>query len=107
MEDIKKTQWDEAASRSLAQYNQAMNQLEIEAFARRDRELAAWSKVAYWAAQFRRDRQSTWNAAQLLLTHARVVLPDFPSQQDRELDLAAHLSLRSALDRPSNAFTRR
>src|SRR6266576_2803417 len=43
----------------------------IEAFARRDRELTSRSKAAYWADEFRRDRQSTRNAAQLLLAHAR------------------------------------
>ena len=79
----------------------------IEAFARRDWELTAWSKTAYWADQFRRDWRSTWNAAQSLLAHVRSVHADFPSQQDRELDLAAHLSLRATLDRAANAFTRR
>jgi hypothetical protein len=79
----------------------------IEAFVRRDRELPARSKAAYWADQFRRDWRSTWNAAQSLLAHARSVHADFPSQRDRELDFAAHLSLRATLDRAANAFTRR
>jgi len=79
----------------------------IESFARRDRELTARSKAAYWADQFRRDRQSTWNAAQLLLLHVRIVQPDFPSRQDRERDLTAHLSLRATIDAAAHAFTRR
>jgi hypothetical protein len=84
-----------------------MDRAAIEAFARRDRQLTASAKIAYWADQFQRDRQSTWKAAQLLLAHARSVRPDFPGAQDRDLDLAAHQSLRATLDRARNAFTRR
>jgi hypothetical protein len=79
----------------------------IRAFVQRDRALTASAKVDYWADQFRRDRQSTWKAAQLLLAHARIVRRDFPSDQDRDLDLAAHLSLRATLDRARDAFTDR
>jgi hypothetical protein len=91
----------------MAQYNHAMNRDVIEAFARRDWERAASSKTAYWAEQFRRDWRSTWNASQLLLEHTRSIQAGFPSQRDRELDLAAHLSLRATLDRAAHAITRR
>ena len=84
-----------------------MDPRQIEAFARRQWQLTAWSKAAYWADQFRRDRRSTWDAAQALLAHVRSVQPDFPSQADRDADLAAHLSLRATLDRAANVFTRR
>jgi len=79
----------------------------IEAFVRRDRAMTAWSKTVYWADRFRRNWRSTWDAAQLLLAHARSVNADYPSQRDRAADLAAHLSLRATLDRAAHAFTRR
>jgi hypothetical protein len=80
---------------------------DIETFARRQWPLTSRSKTAYWADQFRHDRQSTFRASQLLLEYARSVQPDFPTGADRERDLAAHLSLRAALDRAAHAFTRR
>jgi len=79
----------------------------IEAFARRQWELTARSKTAYWAEEYRRDPQATFNVSQLLLDHVRSLHPDFQTEADRERDFAAHLSLRASLDRAAHAFTHR
>ena len=84
-----------------------MNPRAIEEFVRRDWQRAGASKAEYWAGRFREDRRATWDAAQALLTHARLVNPPFPAARDRELDLASHFSIRSRLDRAAHAFARR
>ena len=76
-------------------------------YVRRDWQGAAASKSTYWADQFRQDWRLTWNAAQSLLTHARLVRSPFPTEEERRLDFAAHRSLLDRLDRAAHAFTRR
>ena len=84
-----------------------MDPRSIEAFVRRDWARTAASKRAYWADRFREDWRSTWDAAQALLSHARHTRSPFPSDPDRELDLASHVILRERLDRVAHAFSRR
>jgi len=79
----------------------------VEAYMRRDWDLVAASKRAHWATRFREDWLAPWRAAQQLFDHIRAVQPDFPSDQQRRSDLAAHLVLREQFDRAAHAFARR
>jgi hypothetical protein len=79
----------------------------VRAFLDRDHEAAEALKREYWADRFRADWRSTWDASQSLLAHARSVRPEYPSDEDREADLAAHISLRARLDRAAHALPRR
>ena len=84
-----------------------MDSRETHAYVQRDWQDAAGSKATYWADCFRQDWRTTWNAAQSLLTHARLVRSPFPTDQERDLDFGAHLSLLAQLDRAAHAFVRR
>ena len=84
-----------------------MDRSEIADFAGREWQRASELKRDYWAERFRSDWRTAWNASQLLLDFARRVRAPFPSERERELDLADHQSLRARLDRAAHAFTRR
>jgi len=71
----------------------------IKAFVERDWQSARSAKIAYWAEQFRAERRATWDAGQLLLIHARIVRQPFPTEHDREIDIASHVALKARLDR--------
>jgi hypothetical protein len=80
----------------------------IEEYAHRDWEAVSASKLAHWASRFREDGwTAAWNASNGLLLDMRRARPDYPSARDRELDLAAHVSLRQRLDRLADAFAGR
>ena len=79
----------------------------MRAFLERDHEAADALKREYWAERFRADWRSTWDVSQSLLAHARSVRPEYPSDGDREADLAAHILLRARLDRAAHALARR
>jgi hypothetical protein len=79
----------------------------MRAFVSRDWQGAAESKAEYWAARFRENPQSTWDAAQALLAHVRRIRPSFPSDELRDADFRDHLTLRSRLDRAAHAFANR
>jgi hypothetical protein len=85
-----------------------MDRRAVEAFVGRDWHAVAASKVAYWADRFRQDGwRPAWNASDMLLLDVRRTRPEFPTEQDRRLDFAAHLKLRDRLDRAAHALTRR
>lgn len=85
-----------------------MDRRAIEAFVGRDWRAVARSKVAYWADRFRQDGwRPAWDASDALLFDVRRARLDFPTEQDRDLDFAAHLQLRDRMDRAAHALTRR
>ena len=85
-----------------------MDREAVRAFVRRDWEAVAASKTAYWAERFRREGwRPAWDAADGLLADMRVVRPDYPDDEERALDFAAHTALRGRLDRAADAFAHR
>lgn len=84
-----------------------MDSDQLNAYVRRGWQDASAAKTAYWADRFQQDWRITWNAAQSLLMHARLVRSPFPTDRDRHLDFAAHLSLLDRIDRAAHAFARR
>lgn len=81
---------------------------EVRAFVHRDWEAVAASKLAYWAGRFRDDGWlPAWNAADALLRDVRRACPGYPTEAERALDFAAHVTLRDRLDRAADALTRR
>lgn len=74
----------------------------------RDWERIASSKVAHWATRYRAEGwRSVWDAAQALHVHMTRVRPDFPSDRDRERDLAHHVEMRRLFDRVADAIAGR
>lgn len=80
----------------------------LREFAMRDRVSVQQAKAAYWAERFRDQGWSAnWRTAQDLATYVRRVRPDFPTERDRDEDLAHHLRLKDLLDRAAHAFSGR
>lgn len=80
----------------------------LRQFAGRDWAGAATSKADYWAEMYRRDGpRVARQASTVLWQHARRVHAGFPTDTDRERDLADHLALRQRLDVAARALTRR
>jgi hypothetical protein len=80
----------------------------IRAYASRDWNAFAASKRAYWADRYRREgSHATLEASQALLAEMRHVRPDYPTSEDRRVDLASHVRLRVLLDRAAHGFAAR
>jgi hypothetical protein len=87
-------------------YNARMDRDSIRAFVDRDWNAVAESKTRYWADRFREEGwAAAWHASNALLLDVRLTRPDYPSDDDRALDGAAHLQLRRQLDRVADALT--
>lgn len=70
----------------------------IRAFVRRDWTQAALAKTAHWIAQKAgRSPTEILNDADALRRHAMTVRPEWPSDEDRAADLAAHRRVSEAL----------
>jgi hypothetical protein len=71
---------------------------DILAFARRD-----WAQVAEAKTEFWRDQKQGLTAAEMLALgdelrrHAQAVRPDWPSERERDEDLAVHYRVAEAL----------
>ena len=62
------------------------------------------AKQRYWEEELRRrGPQAAFEAAQALWAHMRMLRPDWPSDEERRVDLAHHLELKRALERVSGA----
>jgi len=80
----------------------------IRAFVARDRDRVAALKREHHARRYRTSRgTSGLEAGRILLAHARLVRPDWPTKRDRDEDLAHHLELKRRIDRAVHAFTAR
>jgi hypothetical protein len=70
----------------------------IRAFVRRDWAQVARAKTAHWIAQKAgRSPTEILDAADALRRHAMIVRPEWPSDEDRAADLAAHRRVSEAL----------
>ena len=62
------------------------------------------AKQRYWEDELRRrGPQAAFEAAQALWAHMRMLRPDWPSDEERRIDLAHHLELKRALERVARA----
>jgi hypothetical protein len=85
-----------------------MEPASIRAYVDRDWAAVAASKTRYWADRFQEEGWApAWQASNALLLDVRRARPDYPSDDDRDLDRAAHLRLRRQLDRVADALARR
>ncbi len=81
---------------------------DLRAFGARDWSVADASKRGYWAERYRASAgEATWAASVALRTHMRQVRPDWPTQRDRDDDLAHHVELKRKLDCAAHVFTNR
>lgn len=82
-----------------------MNRDDVRAYARRPWHLGTSRERDHWARErAERGPLATFEAAQALLIHMRRVRPDWPTEVDRQADLADHLALKRALDRTAGVF---
>ena len=80
----------------------------IRAFARRDWQAVATSKVAYWAEQFAaRGGQPAWDAANALLVDVQRAQPGYPTPDQRHDDFAHHVRVCALMALAAHVFTRR
>jgi hypothetical protein len=78
---------------------------EVRAYVERGWATAAALKEQHWAREFReRGPEATVAAALALHEHMQLVNPDWPSESDRQEDLAHHVALKRAIDGAARAF---
>ena len=58
----------------------------------------------HWAQELSRNALATFEASQALWVHMRQVNPDWPSEAERQEDLAHHVALKRAIDRAAGVF---
>jgi hypothetical protein len=81
-----------------------MDPRDVEAYSRRPWQRAAEAKQRHWEEEAgRRGPLATFEAAQALWLHMRTLRLDWPSDEERRVDLAHHLELERALDRVADA----
>ena len=77
---------------------------DLRAYAHRPWSTAEALKQAYWARELSANPLATFEASQALWVHMRQVNPDWPSQTERQEDLAHHIALKRAIDRAAGVF---
>lgn len=50
---------------------------------------------------------ATFRASQMLAEHVRLLRPDWPSCEERQMDFEHHVALKRDIDRAAGAFARR
>jgi len=77
----------------------------VKAYATRPWLRTEAAKRRYWEEEFRRrGPQAAFEAAQALWAHMRMLRPDWPSDEERRVDLAHHLEQKRALERVAGAL---
>ena len=62
------------------------------------------SKHEHWARELARNPLATFEASQALWVHMRQINPNWPTEAEREEDLAHHVALKRAIDRAADVF---
>jgi hypothetical protein len=82
-----------------------MEALDVRAYLDRCRTAGDSGKREHWAREYRQHGSTaTLDAAQALWLHMRAVRPEWPSEDERQADLAHHVALKRAIDRAERAF---
>jgi hypothetical protein len=77
----------------------------IREFARRNRAEVEQQKREHWARFYHeRGSREALQLSHALYEHARRLRPDFPTERQREEDLAHHIKLKAMIDRAAHAF---
>ena len=76
-----------------------MHDDDLRAYACRPWGAAAALEQEHWARELARDPLATLVASQALWVHMRLINPDWPTEAQRQEDLAHHIALKRALDR--------
>ena len=77
---------------------------DLRAYAHRPWLAAEAQKQEHWARELSANPLATFEASQALWVHMRQVNPDWPSQAERQEDLAHHIALKRAIDRAAGVF---
>ncbi len=82
-----------------------MDAAHAQAFLRRPWDSLATLEREHWAREYaRRGPTATLEVSRLLWEHMRRIRPDWPSEAERERDLAHHIALKRAIDRAARAL---
>lgn len=78
----------------------------LREFAARDRSAVERLKRRYWTERYRQvGAAGAIAASRALWAHAKAVCPEWPTEQVRAEDLAAHVEQKRRIDRAAHAFT--
>lgn len=77
---------------------------DLRAYVRRPWRVAAALKQEYWARELSKDPLATFEASQALWVHMRTINPGWPTDAERQEDLAHHIALKRAIDRAAGVF---
>ncbi len=81
-----------------------MRDEDLRAYARRPWHVAAALKQEYWARESAARPLATFEVSQALWVHMRQLRPDWPTEAERQEDLAHHVALKRAIDRAARVF---
>jgi len=81
-----------------------MSDDDVRAYARRPWSTAEALKQAHWARELSENPLATFEASQALWVHMRQINPDWPSEAERQEDLAHHVALKRMIDRAAGVF---
>ena len=77
---------------------------DLRAYAQRPWSAAEALKQAHWARELSENPLATFEASQALWVHMRQVNPGWPSEAERQEDLAHHIALKRMIDRAAGVF---
>lgn len=81
-----------------------MHDDDLRAYSRRPWHVTAALKQEHWAREFSRNPLATFEASQALWIHMRQINPGWPTEAERQEDLAHHIALKRAIDRAASVF---
>jgi hypothetical protein len=82
-----------------------MDPRDVQAFVKRDWVAVRAAKEAYWAREFAaKGSAATFAASEALWRHMRLIRPDWPTDEERQEDLAHHVALKALIDRAAGAL---
>lgn len=86
-------------------YSRPVRAEDVRAYLNRPWHLLETLEQEHWAGELAtRGPAAALEAAQALWVHMRQVRPDWPTEVDRQADLAHHVALKRAIDRAAGAF---
>jgi hypothetical protein len=104
--------WPDGARRERAACYRGCEMADLDPAALRAYANRAWRRASalkgeHWARELaERGPLATFAVSQLLMAHMRRVRPDWPSERERDEDLAHHIALKRAIDLAARAFPR-
>jgi hypothetical protein len=77
---------------------------DLRAYAQRPWPAAEARKQAHWARELSDNPLATFEASQALWIHMRQINPNWPTDAERQEDLAHHIALKRMIDRAARVF---